>query len=68
MKHNFFLRNVAKNDVTNNLADQLYTEVRVLCAVMTDSSKLNESGHIIMDTWGKRCNKILFFAEQQPGL
>ena len=68
MKYDFFRNvNVAKSDVTTNLADLLYSEVRVLCAVMTDSMKLNETGHIIMDTWGKRCNKIIFFAEDHPG-
>lgn len=62
--------NVAQNDVagkTRNLADFLHGEIRVLCAVMTEANKLNESGHIVMDTWGKRCNKILFFSEAQPG-
>lgn len=49
-----------------NLAEFLYKEVRVLCAVMTNSRKLNETGHIVMDTWGKRCNKILFFSEAIP--
>lgn len=36
---------------------------RVLCIVMTDEKTFKERGFNITDTWGKRCNKILFFSE-----
>lgn len=49
---------------TQNLAEFLTNEVRVLCAVMTSSEALKQRGQIIMNTWGKRCNKILFFSEK----
>jgi glycoprotein-N-acetylgalactosamine 3-beta-galactosyltransferase len=49
---------------TVNLADYLREEVRVLCVVMTSSEALKQRGFIIMDTWGKRCNKLLFFSEK----
>lgn len=47
-----------------NLAEYLASEVKVLCAVMTSSEALKQRGQIIMNTWGKRCNKILFFSEK----
>lgn len=51
-----------------NLAEFLYSEVRVLCVVMTSDQALNDYGLIIMDTWGKRCNKLLFFSEKASEL
>jgi glycoprotein-N-acetylgalactosamine 3-beta-galactosyltransferase len=49
---------------TTNLAEYLYGKVRVLCFVMTDASGLSNQGSYLMDTWGKRCNKILFFSNK----
>ncbi|CRK99852.1 CLUMA_CG013155, isoform A [Clunio marinus] len=49
---------------TTNLVEFLRKEVRVLCAVMTNYRAVNSSGEIILNTWGKRCNLLLFFTER----
>lgn len=64
---NLNVRNILRSNnlsmkVAGNLAEYLYKEVRVFCLVMTTAEALNEWGDIIMDSWGKRCNKILFFS------
>lgn len=69
---NFAISNLLKRNTTEtkqhenvNLAEYLYNKERVLCIVMTSTEALTHRGHIIMDTWGKRCNKILFFSEEK---
>lgn len=47
-----------------NLADYLYNTTRVLCVVMTTKSNYIQRGSNISDTWGKRCNKLLFFSDE----
>lgn len=42
------------------LADQLFTDVKVLCMVMTNPSDHKTKAIHIKNTWGKRCNKLLF--------
>jgi hypothetical protein len=54
---------VAVPDNTN-LAELLYRKVRVLCMILTDNNGVNNQGNYIMETWGKRCNKIIFFSDK----
>jgi glycoprotein-N-acetylgalactosamine 3-beta-galactosyltransferase len=60
-----FIENISQ-EISNdtNLSEFLYYKVRVLCMVMTSSEEIDQRGHAIMDTWGKRCNKILFFSDK----
>ena len=44
------------------VADDLYNKVRVLCWVMTQPKNLETRSRHIKNTWGKRCNKLLFFS------
>lgn len=46
-----------------NLSDYLFKTTRVLCIVMTNEEAFKAHGFNISDTWGKRCNKLLFFSE-----
>lgn len=56
---------------TNNtsLAEQLHGEVRVLCFVLTSPSNHRTKAVHVMNTWGTRCNKLLFMSTEEglPG-
>lgn len=47
----------------DNLPKYLFDTTRVLCVVMTSKAAYRQRGFNITDTWGKRCNKILFFSD-----
>ncbi|CRL06198.1 CLUMA_CG018901, isoform A [Clunio marinus] len=40
----------------------LYDEVKVLCWVLTHPPNHNTKAYAVRDTWGKRCNKIVFIS------
>lgn len=44
------------------LADELYDEVKVLCWVMISPEFHHTRGIHIKNTWGRRCNKLLFMS------
>lgn len=51
------------------LADDLFESVKVLCLVLTYPANHKKKARHVMNTWGKRCNKILFITlEAEPGL
>lgn len=46
------------------IATQLAKEVRVLCWIMTDPVNHQRKASVVRDTWGKRCNILLFMTTQ----
>ena len=46
----------------DTVAKQLYKKVRVLCWIMTSPANVIKKATAVKDTWGQRCNRLLFFS------
>lgn len=46
--------------VDTTKADELFKKVKILCFVITTSSKLDKTIPVVNATWGQRCNRVLF--------
>ncbi|XP_069125080.1 glycoprotein-N-acetylgalactosamine 3-beta-galactosyltransferase 1-like isoform X2 [Argopecten irradians] len=44
------------------IAEDLWRSVRVLCLVMRSKNSLNTTATFIKQTWGKRCNSLVFIS------
>jgi len=49
---------------TTQLDIDLTDEVRVLCYVNTKPSNHKTQAKAVLETWGKRCNKLIFFSSR----
>jgi hypothetical protein len=56
----------------HSLADFLYNEVKILCYVFTHADNHKTKVRHVMNTWGKRCNKLLIISNKEdpdlPGI
>lgn len=57
-----FYQPLSKYDDT--LSAKLYDEVKILCMVMTHPKNHQTKAIHIKNTWGKRCNKLLFISSE----
>ena len=65
LKHN--ASEASDNDDTN-MADKLFEGTKVLCLIMTQPKNHRTKAIHVKNTWGKRCNGILFFSSQNDSL
>lgn len=49
---------------TNSLATNLFAEVRLLCWIMTTPENHKTKAIHVENTWGRKCNKLLFMSTQ----
>jgi len=47
-----------------SVAKRLYKEVRILCWILTSPKTIKVKGQAVKDTWGKRCNKLIFMSSE----
>lgn len=57
-------RSVTATTDNNTLAAQLYNETRVLCWVLTSPANHAKKAIHVKNTWGARCNRILFMSSE----
>ena len=50
----------------NRTAQHLYNTIRVLCYVPVPDQGLYHKAIHVHRTWGRHCNKLIFFAEHNP--
>lgn len=60
--NNLTVNNQLVNFYNESLADELYRNVRILCWILTTPENHKTKAIHIKNTWGKRCNKLLFMS------
>lgn len=52
----------------NKLANQLHNDVKLLCWIMTSPENHQKKAFHVKNTWGKRCNKLIFMSSTKDSL
>ena len=47
-----------------SVAKKLFKDVRILCWILTSPKTIKLKGQAIKDTWGRRCNKLIFMSSE----
>ncbi|XP_051858165.1 glycoprotein-N-acetylgalactosamine 3-beta-galactosyltransferase 1, partial [Drosophila albomicans] len=50
--------------VDDSVARELYSEVRIICMVLTYPHMYEKVARTIRQTWGRRCNKLIIFSSR----
>lgn len=53
------------DDLNTTIADQLYGKVKILCWILTGPMNHAKKAVHVKNTWGKRCNKLIFMSSQE---
>lgn len=54
-----------KSNETYTISYDLFDEVKILCLIMTRPATHKSKAQHIKNTWGKRCNKLLFLTTKE---
>lgn len=52
----------ARTHTNGSLADRLHNEIKILCLVLTWPRNHQTKAKAVKETWGKRCNKVVFIS------
>lgn len=47
------------------LSDQLFKDIKILCWIATTPSNVKKKAIHVSNTWGRRCNKLLFMSSRK---
>ena len=60
-----FIHNFSNEFQKVTVERDLYEHVRVLCFVPCSDNTVNDKAIHVMNTWGKHCNKLIFFTDKE---